>query len=360
LKRPAEIQEAPESDAYGDAPHPRHAGRLVGHAAAQAELLASYRSGRLPHAWLIGGPAGIGKATLAWRMARFVLANPDTSAPAVQDAPDLSVDPRHQAARLIEALAHPDFSLVRREWRPTTKNFATEIPVDAVRKATQLFHLAPAFGGWRVCIVDSADDLNRNSANALLKLIEEPPERSLFLIVAHRPGQVLPTIRSRCRKLRLEALSEDDIVQAVGGLGEPWSKASAAEVRQAAAGANGSVREALARLAPEADGVGALIEKTLASLPRSDPRAVLKLADALAGRTATEAYEAFHRSLYKRFADYALRDATTVVRAEELGALWDRIRQAARETDALNLDRRLHIMTLFHDIAETARRFGRG
>ena len=229
MKRPAEIEAAPESDAAADAPHPRHALRLIGHAAPEAELLAAYRSGRLPHAWLIGGPAGIGKATLAWRMARFVLANPDPSAPAVQGARDLAVDPLSQAARLVEALAHPDFSLVRREWRPKEKNFATEIPVDAVRKATQLFQLAAGFGGWRVCIVDSADDLNRSSGNALLKLIEEPPDRSLFLIVAHRPGQVLPTIRSRCRKLRLEALSEDEIVETVAGLGDPWSKAESGE-----------------------------------------------------------------------------------------------------------------------------------
>ena len=359
MKRPVEIEEGPESDAYPEAPHPRRAQRLIGHAAAEAELLAAYRSGRLPQAWLIGGPQGIGKATLAWRMARFVLANPDPSAPAVQGARDLAVDPNHQAARLIERLAHPDFSLVRREWRPTSKNFATEIPVDSVRKATQLFQLAPAFGGWRVCIVDSADDLNRNSANALLKLIEEPPDRSLFLIVTHRPGQVLPTIRSRCRKLKLEALGEAEVVEAVGLLGEPWSKASPAEVGEAAARANGSVREALARLSPDAEGVGALIEKTLSRLPRPDPRIVLKLADALVGRAAEEAYEAFHRSLYERFADYALRDATSVTRAEELGALWDRIRQAARDTDAFNLDRRLHIVTLFNDIAETAKRIDR-
>lgn len=360
MRRPEEIDEAPESDAYPDAPHPRHAKALVGHSTAEAEMLAAYRSGRLAHAWLIGGPQGIGKATLAWRMARFVLANPDPAAPAVRQASDLSVGPNQQAARLIEAMAHPDFSLVRREWRSSTKNFSTEIAVDTVRKATQVFQLAPAFGGWRVCIVDSADDLNRNSANALLKLIEEPPERSLFLIVAHRPGQVLPTIRSRCRKLKLDLLTKAEVVEVVRGLGRPWSEMGEATIAKAAAHAEGSAREALARLSPDAEGVGALIEKTLAGLPRTDPRTVLKLADALAGRAAQESYEAFHRSLYQALADFALKDATTVVRAEEYGALWDRIRQAARETDSLNLDRRLHIITLFNDIAETAMRVGAG
>jgi DNA polymerase III subunit delta' len=357
MKR-GEPEDIPESDAFAGTPHPRWAERLIGHQGAEAELLSAYREGRLAHAWLIGGAAGIGKATLAWRFARFLLANPDADAPSVREARDLHVDPRHPAARQLAALAHPDFALVRREWRPSPKSFATEISVDAVRRALEVFQMSAAFGGWRICIVDCAEDLNRSSANALLKVVEEPPQRSLILIVSHRPGQVLATIRSRGRRLRLDPLSPAEIAEVVAALGAPWSEADPDSIAEAARRANGSVREALARLAPEAEAIGALIDSTIADLPRPDPRAVAKLAEALTGRGAAEAYEAFHRALYDWLAAYASRTASSSARADELGALWDRIRAAARETDELNLDRRLHVLAVFAEISATARRPG--
>ena len=230
----AEADDVPEADALNGAPHPRHVYSLIGHQRAEAEMLSAYREGRLAHAWLIGGREGIGKATLAWAFARFVLANPDPAAKAVREARDLHVDPGHASARLLAGLAHPDFALIRREWQAGTKKLASEIPVDGVRRGLQVFQLSAAFGGWRIAIVDSAEDLNRNSANALLKMVEEPPQRSLILIVSHRPGQILPTIRSRCRRLRLEPLSEDEIVKAAVDLGPPWSEAGDEAIAAAA------------------------------------------------------------------------------------------------------------------------------
>lgn len=349
-----EADDLPEADALPHAPHPRHVHSLVGHQRAEAEMLAAYREGRLAHAWLIGGRQGIGKATLAWAFARFVLANPDPTSRAVREARDLSVEPSHPAARLLAQLAHPDFALIRREWQPTTKKLASEIAVDAVRQGLQVFQLSAAFGGWRAAIVDSADELNPNSANALLKMIEEPPERSLILIVSHRPGQVLPTIRSRCRLLRLEPLAEDEIVSAVTGLGAPWSEAGHEAIAAAAKRADGSVREALVRLAPESGGAGALIDEVVAALPRPDPRAVARLADVVGSRAGDEAYLAFHRELYGWLATYARDVEPGSLRVEEIGALWDRIRDAERETQALNLDRKLHILALIAEIAATA------
>jgi DNA polymerase-3 subunit delta' len=349
-----EADDLPEADALPGAPHPRHVFSLIGHQRAEAEMLSAYREGRLAHAWLIGGREGTGKATLAWRFARFVLANPDPAAKAVREARDLRVDPSHSAARLLGGLAHPDFSLIRREWQAASKRLASEISVEAVRHGLQVFQLSAAFGGWRVVIVDSAEDLNRNSANALLKMVEEPPQRSLVLIVSHRPGQVLPTIRSRCRRLRLDPLSEDEILQAVRGLGPPWSDASRDAVAGAARRANGSVREALVRLAPESEGVGALIDSIIAGLPRPDPRAVARLADAVGGRAGDEAYGAFHRELYDWLVTYARDVEPGSLRVEEIGGLWDRIRDAQRETEELNLDRKLHILALFAEIAATA------
>ncbi len=355
MRRP-ESDEAPESDAFPGAPHPRHATVLIGHAAAEAEMLSAYREGRLAHAWLIGGPEGSGKATLAWRFARFLFANPDPAARAVREARDLSVDPSSPAARHLTSMAHPDFALVRRVWQTKEKKFTSEIRVDDVRAALQVFQMSAAFGGWRICLVDCAEDLNASSANALLKMIEEPPARALILIVAHRPGQVLPTIRSRCRRLRVDPLSPRDIVDVVETLGEPWTDADPAVIAAAAGRASGSVREALARLAPASEGVGALIDSTLAALPHPDPRAVAKLAEALSSRASNEAFEAFHRALYDWLAAHAANTVASPLGAWEAGALWDRVRDATRETEALNLDRRLHVLALFAEIAAAAKR----
>ncbi len=324
----------PESDAFPGAPHPRLATRLIGHAAAEAEMLGAYREGRLAHAWLIGGREGIGKATLAWRFARFVLANPDPNAPAVRAATSLAVAPDHPAARQLAAMAHPDFALLRRGWNPKSKNFFTEIGVGDVRSGLQLFHMSAAFGGWRVAIVDSAEDLNRSGANSLLKMIEEPPPRSLILIVAHRPGQVLATIRSRCRRLLLERLSPSQIGDVVGGLGAPWDAADA-QSREAAAGrADGSVREALRRLDPEADGVGALIDAAIAQLPNADPRAIHKLAEAVSGRAAGDAFEALTAALYDWLAARARGDASPAAREAADDALGQTARLDARDRGA--------------------------
>jgi DNA polymerase-3 subunit delta' len=345
----------PESDAFPDAPHPRFATRLVGHVAAEAAMLAAYREGRLAHAWLIGGREGIGKATLAWRFARFVLANPDPGAPAVRGAKDLAVAPDHPAARQLGALAHPDFVLARREWNAKGKTLFTDIRIDDVRAALSMFHLSAAFGGWRVAIVDCADDLNPNSANALLKVIEEPPPRALILIVAHRPGQVLATIRSRCRRLLLERLTPAEIETTIAGLGDPWSAIDPAERAAAAARADGSVREALRRLDPESAELGALIDAAVGQLPSPDPRAVHKLADALAGRAAGDSFDALAAALFEWLAVRVRADASPAQR-RALSGLWDRIRTATRETEALNLDRRLHVLAVFEDIAGEARR----
>jgi DNA polymerase III subunit delta' len=354
--RKPESGDFPESDAFPGAPHPREVYSLIGHKAAEAEMLAAYRAGRLAHAWLIGGREGVGKATLAWRFARFLLANPDPDAAAVREARDLDVDPNHPAARQLQAQAHPDFALIRREWNGAAKRHFTEIQIDDVRRAMQVFQMSAAFGGWRVAIVDCAEDLNRNSANALLKIVEEPPRQSLILIVSHRPGQVLATIRSRCRRLRLDPLSEDEITEAIAGLGAPWSDADPAAISRAAKRANGSVREALARLAPGSQAIGALIDSVVGDLPRPDPRAAAKLAEALGGRAANEAYQSFHRELYDWLATYARADPSSPDRVEAIAGLWQRIRAAERETEALNLDRKLHILAIFAEIAASARR----
>lgn len=343
----------PESDVYPGAPHPRFAATLIGHGAAERALLDTYRSEKLAHAWLIGGLQGIGKATLAWRFARFVLAHPDPSSPAARAAADLGVDDKSPAVRQAMALAHPDLALLRRNWNPQAKNLYTEIRVDDVRAALHLFQKSAGAGGWRICIVDCADDLNPAGANALLKMIEEPPARSLFLIVAHRPGAVLPTIRSRCSRLMLQELAPGDIACVIAGLGEPWSATAPDELARAAAAAAGSVREALKRIDPTAAEVSALIEATLGRLPEVDFRQIHKLADAVSARSAGDAFDRLMNALYDWLSARARRQGANLASIAEL---WEKLRVATRETVDYNLDRKLYILSLFADLSAAARR----
>jgi len=345
----------PESDAFPGAPHPRLATQLVGHAVAEAAMLAAYRDGRLAHAWLIGGREGIGKATLAWRFARFVLAHPDPRAAAVQSAGDLFVAAEHPAARQLAALAHPDFALARREWNAKSKGFYSEIRVEDVRDALSMFHMSAAFGGWRVAIVDCADELNPAGANALLKMIEEPPPRALILVIAHQPGRVLPTIRSRCRRLLLDRLTTAEIEATIDTLGPPWDSIDPARRAQAAARADGSARETLRRLDPDALELGALIDAAIGQLPHVEPRMVHRLADAVADRSAGDSFAALNAALCEWLAMRA-RGADSPAARRTLAELWDRLRAATRETEALNLDKRLHVLAAFEDIAAQSRR----
>ncbi len=344
----------PERDRFDDAPHPRETLNFVGHAAAERELLDAYRRDRLAQAWIIGGPEGIGKATLAWRVARFLLAHPNPAAPEAQQAESLAVPEDHPAARRIATLALADIFLLRREWNEKTKKHFTEIRVDDVREVTRAFHQGSGVGGWRVAIIDSADDLNRNAANALLKLIEEPPARSLFLLVAHQPGRILPTIRSRCRKLMLGALTQEETVAAVEALGAPWNERGDA-IAAAAARAEGSVRETLRLMSGDAMAFDAAVARLLQGLPRVDWLGVHMLADRLTGRDNEAAYETFMRAL-ERHLDGRVRTLSQAgappSRLLGYARAWDEIRDLARETEVFNFDKRAMVLGVFERLAK--------
>lgn len=345
----------PESDRFDDAPHPRETLALFGHAAAERELLDAYRRNRLAQAWILGGPEGIGKATLAWRFARFLLAHPDAAAPDVQAAETLAVPEDHPAARRVATLALADIFLLRREWNDKAKppKHFTEIRVDDVREITRAFHQGSGTGGWRVAIIDSADDLNRNAANALLKLIEEPPERSLFLLVAHQPGRILPTIRSRCRKLMLSPLTLAETIAAVESLGAPWS--GEADIAAAAARAEGSVRETLRLLGGDAMAFDSNVSRLLQSLPRVDWLGVHMLADKLTGRDNEVSYETFMRAL-ERHLDARVRTLSQggapPARLVGYARAWDDIRELARETEVFNFDKKAMVLGVFDRLAK--------
>jgi DNA polymerase-3 subunit delta' len=347
----------PESDRFEEAPHPRNTFDLVGHAAAEADFLEAFRESRLSQAWIIGGPEGVGKATLAWRMARFIFAHPEPGSPMVQQASDLFVSPEHPAAHRLSALSHGDLFLLRRAWNEKTKRLYTEIRVEDVRDAIDLFHHAAGEGGWRVAIIDAADDLNRAGANALLKMIEEPPPRSLFLIVAHRPARLLPTIRSRCRMLRLEPLGEADVGRVVRGLGKPWADHEGDEVAAAAQRSGGSVRAALRLLDSGGLALTTRVEALFERLPHVDWLKVHDLAEAVSKREATEDFETVLTSVYDWLGQRVRGEAgaSPVRRLARYSEVWEKIAEAARETEALNLDRRPLILSIFANLSEAAR-----
>lgn len=200
---------AGESDENKNSLAPRANPELAGHEAAERELARLYRAGRLPHAILLTGPRGIGKATLAFRFARFVLARGEGSAESeglfggTGRESGLAVDPESGVFRRVAAGGHADLLTVERGWDPRRRRLRGEIVVDDAREIAGFFRLTAAEEGWRIAIIDGAEEMNRNAANAVLKILEEPPERSLLILVSHNPGRLLPTVRSRCRRIVL-------------------------------------------------------------------------------------------------------------------------------------------------------------
>ena len=341
----------PQSDALDGVTHPRNTHVLFGQSVAEAALLEAYRSGRLPHAWILGGRPGIGKATLAWRMARFLLAHPDPASTEVQNATDLAVPATHPAARLITSSSSPDLVALRREWNDKTDRHFTEIRVEDVRKALHMFRHASGSGGWRIAIIDSADDLNRSGANALLKLIEEPPQRSLFLIISHQPGRLLPTIRSRCRKLFLEPLGPADIAAAIRAQGGALAATKDDVMERAIRDAEGSVQETLRMLGAAGSGFTARVEAMLNRLPLVDWNAVQNLAEELTGRKGDESYAVFVETVLRWLTRSVRAGAEAgALRLAPLAEVWETFGRAVRDAETYNLDRRPLILSTFEQL----------
>jgi DNA polymerase-3 subunit delta' len=342
-----------DADAEGVEPRaPRETTVLHGQAEAERALLEAYRGRRFHHAWLIAGPAGIGKATLAYRMARFVLAHPDPRTPAVQRATSLQVDADHAVARRIAAQAHGDLLVLERTINEKTNKLRQDIQVDDVRRTVTFFGSTAGEGGWRVAIVDAVDELNREGANALLKVLEEPPRRAVLLLVSHSAARVLPTIRSRCRLLALRPLLTTEVARAAAtAIGED---AEAANIKAAAAVADGSVRRALALLDGEALDLRSRITALLEQLPAVDPRALHALGDRLYGSdpaTLAAFVDTVNAWLSARLSS-GEPDRARIARVAEV---WERVNCSARDVETFNLERKPLVFNVFGWLAEASR-----
>jgi DNA polymerase-3 subunit delta' len=285
-------------------------------------------------------------------MARFVLAHPDPRTPAVQRATSLQVDADHPVARRIAAQAHGDLLVLERTINEKTNKLRQDIQVDDVRRTVTFFGSTAGEGGWRVAIVDAVDELNREGANALLKVLEEPPRRAVLLLVSHSAARVLPTIRSRCRLLALRPLLATEVARAAAtAIGED---AEAANIKAAAAVADGSVRRALALLDGEALDLRSRITALLEQLPAVDPRALHALGDRLYGSdpaTLAAFVDTVNAWLSARLSS-GEPDRARIARVAEV---WERVNCSARDVETFNLERKPLVFNVFGWLAEASR-----
>ncbi|NNC36256.1 MAG: DNA polymerase III subunit delta' [Acidimicrobiales bacterium] len=290
---------APEADQADGCPHPREVYDLIGHRSAEQLFAKQFADNKLHHAWLINGPKGIGKATLAYRMIRTVLGGkPNTPR-------HLDVPPEDQKAQRIQSLGHGDFLLIRRPYDEKTKKLRTEIPIAETRKISSFFSRKASEGGWRVCLIDSIDEMNRNATNAVLKTLEEPPEKALIILISKAPGRLLPTIRSRCLNLPLRPVPPDEL--------QSWldtkCDADATDIAAAVHLAKGAPGKALS-LIQNAETVLRPLQRFLDGFPKDNLRTLHSISDALAAPSAVVSYDLFWDSLDELIGAQAIYAAT--------------------------------------------------
>lgn len=364
----------PEADRAEGAPHPRETREIYGQDAAKAQLLEAATGERMHHAWLITGPKGVGKATLAWSLARFLIATPPATADAglfgeTPKPTSLDIAPDHPVAHRMAALSEPGLLLIRRAWDRDKKRLKSQITVDEVRKLGAFFGLSSIDGGRRIVIVDSIDDMNASAANALLKVLEEPPKNALLLLISHAPARLLPTIRSRCRELRLPALAPDALMQALAQAGHPDPDPALAPL------AAGSVGEAVRLATHNGPALYREILALLATCPSLDRARVQKFTEHITQRGHDDrlvvalnlldlALSRMARTGTGLAPDFATPDELDILKrlapvpagAQKWATLQQELSQRIGHGRAVNVDAQSLVMDAFLKINDTASR----
>ncbi|HWY63670.1 MAG TPA: DNA polymerase III subunit delta' [Rhizomicrobium sp.] len=336
-----------DSDRIEGFAHPREIHALFGQDQALARAARALRSGRPPSAWLITGAPGIGKATLAYRIARYLLAYGTTA----QGAEDLSVPDNHPATRQVAAASHPGLLVLKRAINPKTGKLMTVLSVDEIRRLADFFGMTSGAGGWRVAIVDTADDMNDNAANALLKMLEEPPASAMLLLLSNTPGRLLPTIRSRCQRLELRPLDDATLEKM---LARELPDMAAAERAALARVAGGSIGAALTLATGEGAALAQEADRLIDQAREPDVLALLTLGEKLF-RT---------RDGLEQFGEFLTQSLSDRIRAKAQGgapgldrwvALHGRITQSFGRATALNLEPRQVVLSTARDLSRMAR-----
>lgn len=324
--------------------------KLFGHEHAERFLATAYRSGRIHHAVLIEGPAGIGKATLAFRFANHVLRYPDPV-----EAPETLAEPVSSSSifRQITSGASHHLLHLARPIDDKTGKMKSAITVDEVRRAGRFLSQTSGTGNWRIVIVDPADDLNRAAANAILKILEEPPRRALFLVISHAPGKLLPTIRSRCLPLRLQPLGPEALSNALEhlGFGDGTGETSLADI---AARADGSVSQALMLLRYGGLDIVRAFEEVMKAGPLAGRKGMHSLADTLTAKDRETAFVFFQAQLGDWIAASACTaaEAGDMAKADRLAELASSVEETWSTSSAYNLDRKQAILGVFSSLFE--------
>ncbi|MCK8782347.1 DNA polymerase III subunit delta' [Rhizobium sp. NTR19] len=316
---------------------------LFGHQAAEEFLARAYRSGKAHHAILIEGPEGIGKATLAFRFANHVLSHPDpAAAPPYLTEPD----PDSAVSRQIASGASHNLLHLSRPVDDKTGRVKSAITVDEVRRAGHFFSQTSGTGSWRIVIIDPADDLNRNAANAILKILEEPPKQAMFLVLSHAPGKLLPTIRSRCQPLRLSPLNDRDLTQALGALGLALDGGKTEEMVLSMS--KGSVAQALKLLNYGGTEIIAAFDEILSSEGPKARKAMHRLADVLSGKDSEVIFGFFMQHLSDHLVARARAAALAgdIATADRQAKLVTDINEKITVSQAYNLDRKQTILSI--------------
>lgn len=327
---------------------------IIGHEAAEARFLKALASGRIHHAWLITGPRGIGKASLAFQMAAHLLSG--GGGPSLfGDEVRLDLDENNPAVRQMRAGSHPDFRVIARAQDPKTGELKGEISVDLIRGLSSFLGSTAAMGGWRVVIIDAADDMNRNAANALLKMLEEPPQKSVFLVISHAPGKLLPTIRSRCLHLALKPLSDAQVVDIISPHLEGLSPDELAELASLSRGSPGLALEI-------AEGGGAeiyaAVYQIFSQLPALDMRKVFDLAQLVGQGKKQNAFATFAMVLNRMIEDIILWSSGAQTGPQWSSVLplggwlefYDEMNTLITRGDSVNLDPRHVVLSLFGNL----------
>ena len=342
---------APEQfDTIPGIAEPAENAALVGHEDAVAQIATAYKSGKLHHALLLAGPAGIGKATFAFRLAHHLLANPD---PAHAPATFLPADPESSLFRQIAQGSHPGVLHLTRPVNEKTKGFKSVVTVDEIRRVSRFVSMTAHDGSYRIVIVDPADDMNTNAANALLKNLEEPPQRTLFVLITHSLGSLLPTIRSRCQLIRFKPLEAQSLLHVLEGLNaglpdDPGQRGLLAER------AGGSVREALLLTQFGGIDIADAVTEYLGS-EKPDFRKAWRIAEAVSGRDSAVQFEIFNQMALDAIAGRAREAALEgdSGRADALSRLWNETERTIAETTTFNLDKKQHVTGLLRRMWQT-------